>query len=205
MKFRLTYEGVLRSSNKGGLSGHKHDIRKEFHKQLKHLWETNPFLSTYKVHEGYFTWNETLGNIGQIPGHIPLLEEATKHYSGSDAPGYTYVPLAAKVFMLQCNLHILFLRAEGYSGKIIQSGDIDNRIKTLLDTLHPPTNEDSPDDIDQGLEPFFCLLEDDSQITGFSVETDRLLDPKSDDPKYVSVIMTVELLPFKPTNINMYF
>jgi hypothetical protein len=46
MRFRLTYEGELRSSQRdplgnqpNKLADHKQHIRREFHRQLKRLWE----------------------------------------------------------------------------------------------------------------------------------------------------------------------
>ena len=43
MEFRLTYEGKL-LAHKGGRAGHVHEIRQEFHKQLKVLWDEHPVL-----------------------------------------------------------------------------------------------------------------------------------------------------------------
>jgi len=57
-------------------------------------------------------------------------------------------------------------------------GDIDNRVKVLLDALKTPKTCDeiqcSPE---SGENPFFCLLEDDSIVTSLNVTTDRLLTP----------------------------
>ena len=57
MKFRLTYEGELRATQRdptpdqtNPLARHKHMVRRVFHKQLKHLWETDRFLSRYRIH-----------------------------------------------------------------------------------------------------------------------------------------------------------
>ena len=57
MKFRLIYDGPLQPSQRDPEHGqedplaiHKQKIRKVFHGQLKRLWETHPFLSTYMVH-----------------------------------------------------------------------------------------------------------------------------------------------------------
>jgi len=68
------------------------------------------------------------------------------------------------------------------TGKIVtQSGDIDNRLKTLLDALKMP----DPGSLPRGASPnsdespFFCLLQDDNLITSLDVTTDRLLDSSS--------------------------
>jgi hypothetical protein len=51
MEFRLTYEGPLLATQRDPVTGqadkradHKHDIRRQFHVQLKRLWEITPFL-----------------------------------------------------------------------------------------------------------------------------------------------------------------
>src|SRR5262244_3733795 len=59
MKFRLTYNGSLLSSRaaknpndpneRDRRAGHKHNIRRCFHKQLKALWESNRFLSSHTM------------------------------------------------------------------------------------------------------------------------------------------------------------
>jgi hypothetical protein len=59
MKFRLTYEGELRATQRdpegtqrNPLAVHKHDIRRVFHSQLKQLWNTNAFLREKRVARG---------------------------------------------------------------------------------------------------------------------------------------------------------
>ena len=47
MKFTLTYEGPLRMSK--GQPKKKHEIRKQFHRQLKRLWAVDSFLSDWVV------------------------------------------------------------------------------------------------------------------------------------------------------------
>ena len=124
--------------------------------------------------------------------------------------GYRFVPLVTEYFDLLCSLHILFLRHD-VPGSAIQAGDIDNRIKTLIDALRVPHNQAElvrndacpRDDED----PFFCLLEDDNQVSGFSVETDTLLEPPdgSSDDRNVKIVVTVELRPYFATPFNLSF
>ena len=59
-------------------------------------------------------------------------------------------------------------------------GDIDNRLKTLLDALAMPSQPNAlPASAtpDSGETPFFCVLEDDKLITKVSVQTYSLLAP----------------------------
>jgi hypothetical protein len=51
VEFRLTYEGLLFSTQKDPVKGqvdaraeHKREIRRAFHLQLKRLWEVHPYL-----------------------------------------------------------------------------------------------------------------------------------------------------------------
>jgi hypothetical protein len=78
-------------------------------------------------------------------------------------------------------IHILWPQSPG--AIISSGGDIDNRIKTLLDSLkmpHEPTALPTATTPQPGETPFFCLLEDDSLVTSLAVETDRLLELSSD-------------------------
>jgi hypothetical protein len=187
VKFRLTYEGCLRptqrdarSEERNPLAAHKHYVRRAFHRQLKHLWHTNQFLRECKVDHSILP-----GAFG--PGFhenvelIPMLEAVESQYHQF---GYRFVPLVIEEWQLLCSLDVLFLRRD-IPGSAFTAGDIDNRIKTLIDALRCPRsqNELVGDDARprNGEDPFFCLLEDDKQISHFAVETDTLLDPPSDD------------------------
>ena len=45
MEFRLIYAGLLLGASRTDTrSSHKDDVRKVFHNQLKHLWQTSPAL-----------------------------------------------------------------------------------------------------------------------------------------------------------------
>lgn len=95
---------------------------------------------------------------------------------------------------------------------MIQSGDIDNRVKTLIDALRIPCSNalgsarsSTPR---QDENPFFCLIEDDKLITKFSIETDWLLDPLIDDGADIlttRVIMKVTIRPEIMTTVNANF
>ena len=223
MKFRLTYEGEIRSSQRRPLPGqpnrlasHKHSIRREFHKQLMHLWATDRFLSRYRIHPD----NPNLGEQPDAaadsmfsrwapPGDElkPLVEVVAARHNQF---GYRFVPLVTSYCNLLCSLHVLFLR-HNVPGRAIQAGDIDNRIKTLIDALRLPQHENELDADDkqprEGEDPFFCLLEDDSLVSGFAVETDTLLDSPHgpDADRSVKLVVTVELRPYFATPFNLSF
>jgi hypothetical protein len=116
------------------------------------------------------------------------------------------VPLVTRELGVYCELDILFLRPDPPGGAV-ESGDIDNRMKTLFDAVGMPREKTQvgrytapePSEI-----PFFCLVEDDSVINKLTVETDRLLSDevtKND----AHLIITVRLHPIAITMANMGF
>jgi hypothetical protein len=132
--------------------------------------------------------------VGERP-HLSMRDHlAENHRVGN----YRFVPIVTEELSLWCGIDILFLRP-GQAGTIFSSGDVDNRIKTVLDALKVP----KPQDIGsasplQNEEPFFCLLEDDGLVAQFSVETDEMLEhvkggiPSDKDAR---IIMTVTVRP----------
>lgn len=219
LKFRLTYEGELRATQRepfgnqsDPLAAHKHEIRRCFHRQLKQLWSITPLLATYRRAREGDIGNRPIQDSGAWFDHaeenkIPLLEYIAGNFHQN---GYRFVPLVCEEFSLLCSLEILFLRRD-VPGSAIQAGDIDNRVKTIIDALRKPDNanelrgnESPPGDED----PFFCLLQDDKLVSHFAVETDTLLDePQLDDAdkRRARVVITVEIRPYLPTHFNLAF
>lgn len=94
---------------------------------------------------------------------------------------------------LYCELEITFLRQQAAGQLIGDGGDIDNRVKTLLDALSVPPHAQSaqfPQDPSQ-TEPVYCLLQDDSLVTKMAVETDRLLRPSANKHELVAIIQVM--------------
>ena len=88
---------------------------------------------------------------------------------------------------------------------IYRGGDIDNRLKTLLDSLRMPTmkeelpSNDPPEDNEN---PFYCLLENDNLITDISISTDRLLEPQASD-SHVKLFIRVQIKKMPTIGANM--
>ena len=179
MRFRLTYEGELKASGRDPESGqrdrmaeHKQTIRKSFHRQLKQLWQTNKFLKEHRLHRDEL--HLAPGQVPHILGRlfsgvgrgetIPMVEYIATNFQRN---GYRFVPLVCEDFSLLCSLNILFLRRD-FLG-VISAGDLDNRVKTLIDALRMPKDahelagNKAPA---PGEDPFFCLLEDDDLSDG---------------------------------------
>jgi hypothetical protein len=153
MEFILTYEGPLKAN---GTVTDKQAIRRQVHRQLSTLW-------------------------GQLPlrNHREYLKETSSVSIIRRLGDFRFAPLVSERLSLVAELSVTFLRPEPPGSIITQGGDIDNRLKTLLDALRMPkvAAEIPPGDSPAEQEdPFFCLLEDDNLVTGLSVTTDRLLD-----------------------------
>lgn len=216
MQFHLTYQGAVRPTQrepiapqKEPLAAHKHSIRREFHHQLKRLWNTNKFLVNTRLPPSYVFSPPTDARArwGSDEAERPLVDMVADLYHEN---GYRFVPLVREDWDLLCSLRILFLRRD-IPGSVIEAGDIDNRLKTVIDALRRPRhanelvgNESPRADED----PFFCLLEDDKQVTHLEVETDTLLDPVTDldaDAVKAKLVISVEIRPFHTTMFNLSF
>lgn len=155
MEFTLHYRGDLKA-NRGAKD--KQKLRRHFHSQLSILWDQMPL-------------NEMHRFLDKVPkkGEVSIIKSVN---------GYDFAPLINEKLNLIAELSIIMLRPEPPGSIITQSGDIDNRLKTLFDSLKVPAEStaipkgDSPKNDEH---PFFCLLEDDNLISSVSVKTDRLL------------------------------
>lgn len=222
MRFRLTYSGPLQATQRDAqatqrdpMALHKHSVRRVFHAQLKQLWATNKFLrdhklAPYQVNNPNYRYLPTDGAVwgDSRDQYRPMADVLADVYARD---GYRFVPLVREDISLICNLHILFLRRD-YPGSLLSAGDLDNRIKTLIDCLRPPhgSNELAGNEVPlDGEDPFFVLLEDDKVVTGLTVETDTLLDPPEATPeadkRRVHLVITVELKPYDVTMFNLSF
>lgn len=172
MEFTLVYEGPLRAN--GSVSA-KQKLRRAFHLQLRELRSQPPF------------------NQERNPDFLTVgLPDEPQNFQ--NLSGFTFVPLVSTYLKAIAELDIIMLRPEPPGSIVTQSGDIDNRLKTLLDSLRVPQSEREIPTDDSPVEnenPFFCLLEDDNLVTKLTVSTDRLLKPNC-DPSLVSLIIHVK-------------
>jgi len=131
----------------------KHRIRQAFHLQMKELWNHEPLSS-----------------------HTHLKDQLARSVGC-----FRFIPLVTFSLAFTADVNILMLR-EGTPGNIfVEGGDIDNRLKTLFDSLRVPSSlSELPHNASPGAgeDPFYCLLEDDNLITRVAVDTDRLLTPR---------------------------
>lgn len=148
MEFKLTYAGsVLGASNNSNQTAHKHSIRRVWHRQLKRLWDM-----TSRLQDARAVFPESGMANSAYKTRIDWL--ADKFQRGA----YNFVPLVTADLGLFCDVSILFLRPDP-PGKLIKSGDLDNRLKTIFDSLRKADNDHElprdkgpmPDET-----PFYC-------------------------------------------------
>ena len=215
MKFTLTYDGALPAGGNTSKNKAKWKIRRHFHPQLVDLWESHPALksistefplsggalvSGHHQHPGpvYAPWLPRIKRADEVDrGTIDLAAPIEKH-------GRLFQPLVRETFALHCGLKVLILRQE-QPGRVYQGGDIDGRIKTLLDALTMPQHvEQMKDDIPAPPQLIHCLLEDDSLVSGLSVETARLLGGEQ-GRDYVKAFIEVDVRARFTTVYNQSF
>ncbi len=199
MRFRLTYDGILHASGKGSSRlQEKWDIRNAIHPQLVELWAVDPTMThareaaTVPRYSGYF-WTERT-HLDEKP---PPREYDPKKYKDLFAPvvvgGHEFMPLIRDSVGLACSLDIVFMRKGAIGSLVSQDGDLDNRIKTLFDGLRMPLPSEMGNH-HPGEEPFHCLLQDDALITGFKVDTDRLLTKPVGNILEVRFVIAVSIM-----------
>jgi hypothetical protein len=162
MKFRLTYRGILKPKNSSTVLD-KQLLRRHFHEQLKALWRQQPLNEAKDLLDP-----EKMGKKDKVC----LLKNVGP---------FQFAPLVSSVLGWNAiaSIEILFLRPIQPGTILGHGGDLDNRIKTLMDCLRIPTATELPKDDSPKAEenPFYVLLEDDALLTGFAVVSDRLLTP----------------------------
>jgi hypothetical protein len=85
--------------------------------------------------------------------------------------GKRYIPLVTKEMNLHCSLDVVLLRRTEPQ-KIYSEGDLDGKIKTLMDALKKPELNDAKNGDE---DPLYCLVEDDNLITELKLVGDLLL------------------------------
>jgi hypothetical protein len=231
VKFTLTYDGPLLSSGNKGKSENKWEIRKRIHPQLVDLWSNHPALKAvednkhFPVRGGAVLTQAHHLHPGPVwpPARIRVRDDATPvldmDYLYRDQKvertildlcepiekhGTWFRPLVRESYALHCGLKIRFLRQEPL-GRVYQGGDLDGRIKTLIDSLTMPQHVEQILEKGQENRPIHCLLEDDSMISGFEIESERLLGDQSNSKEWVKLTIEVDVRVRQATIYNQSF
>ena len=177
MEFRLVYEGPLHAaSGTDSRADEKRTIRKALHPQLRELWSQDQRLHFISLND-----------------HIHQDHIRVNHGE------WSFIPLVCSYLGIVCSLNILFLRRESPGSLVRTGGDLDNRLKVLLDALRmPQTTQEigsAPPAADET--PLYCLLEDDALITELKVTTDRLLVPCLPPQRAADVKLIIHVTTFR--------
>jgi hypothetical protein len=183
VRFVLLYDGPLPAN---GSPSAKNHVRLELTPQLQQLWQ----------------YEHSLSNLRQV--HPQIRGAHGEH---------NFVPIVTAEHSLVCQLEITLLQP-GEPGTVLHhgGGDLDNRLKTLFDSLGVP-NQDQLAGLPPVTQAFldhavpmpniYVLLEDDSRITRLDVRIERFL--KAGNPHDVHVFVAVTIRPTQVTEVNKVF
>lgn len=120
MRFTLVYQGDLPPK---GRAEEKWRIRYEIEPQLRQLWTVPPFDSIAKYKDQNYKPNDC--------------------YVGKKIRDIEFIPCISDIIKMRAELHVRLLSA-AMPGGLVHCGDIDNRLKTLLDSLCIPSLQQVP-------------------------------------------------------------
>lgn len=163
----LIYRGSLPAVGSNKRTKEQHEIRRCFHSQIARTVK-KPYSELFK----------------NAPG-----------FEGKQVGKFTFRPLiCGDPFYPRrgCELDIHALSHDPF-GSIVQSGDLDNRLKTLFDALCIPQENQLPPNAapEENEHPFWVLLSDDRMITDFHFVQDILRTDRPADPSYIELTIKV--------------
>lgn len=195
MRFTLVWRGQLPASANSGKTKEIAKIRAELSEQFKYLWQTHNSLQVLK--EQGFIRNPSSTNQFYDQSATPRMmwerrpQDMINLIDWLPVGQHKYLPLVRKSLDLSCELNILFLRQDDPGALISQGGDLDNRIKALLDALRMPSDQEQ--DKAPPSEDLYCLMQSDTLISSLDIETERLLLPETKHPQEVHLVIGVSL------------
>lgn len=196
MNITLVYRGSLPASQADDkTSADKQRIRRVFSDQLKNLWEKDAFFARVAGGQEFA--------LATLESHRLRPTGLHGSYAFAKVPicGFLTLAIANTFNGLICHLNVTFLRRED-PGAVVHGGDIDNRLKTLLDALRMPLdkNEVPGNMYGQDEEMLYCLLEDDSLVSRLSVDTRRLWTSGHEEEPvdYAELLIEVSILALRP-------
>lgn len=205
MEFHLTYQGPLPACNSAkdeAKSEYKQKIRLEFATQLANHWNREQMLMYWK--RTGFTVVPVVNRRPEVPS---LVQNTNPHFM-IEMCGYRWIPIVTRSNGLICELEIM-LKRRSDPGDIFVSGDdggdLDNRLKILLDALRMPLSpKECPGNMcgpglhDGQWTELIALLEDDALISKITIEARRLntipLDDQGHDWAEIDVLAKLKTL-----------
>lgn len=210
MRFYLVYSGPLSASGNKSKPQEVAALRSYFDPQIRHLWKTHNALSVLSREGARQTGGVVHAIVTESGGRQRMM---TPRELAREGRGYEdlcgsipvgdkgYLPLVRESLHLACELDILFLRQQDPGALVSQGGDLDNRIKLLLDGLKVPSAEENAAYPPEG-DGLHCLMESDHLVSRLNVDTDRLLFAETDRPNEVHLVIevTINVLRVAPYN-----
>lgn len=173
MQFRLTYNGQIQSRQQAGLPAVQ-AIREALSPQIERLWQYPPLNQS-----------------------TDWLNPSGTYHACSTVDDWNFVSTISNTIGLYGELDILILRPQPLGSVVSKDGDLDNKLKTLIDALTLPTLQQVQDmKRKHGLEQRerqFCVFSDDNLITKLSVTSDRLLEDMRVATALVIINVTVRV------------
>lgn len=173
MEFYIQYEGPVPSQNTSDKENKKvetHRIRRHFHPQLARLWDSRfgPLANLPPRSEQ--SWYE------QKRKYLDEISEKATPKDVREGTKFRFLPIVSKLENLVCSLDITLYRRKEPGSIVGPSGDLDNRIKVLFDAMSIPQHANQLTNLtpEQGENPLYCLMEDDSLITEYKISTLQL-------------------------------
>lgn len=174
MQITLKYRGIVPSAQSGGgnkKTEHISKMRLCFHEQLKKLWGQPPF-------QVLKDWLET-GFEASAPDFTQTVSTVR------------YLPFFdEKRIGIAVGLKITLLSGEPNNApQLISKGDLDNRIKSIIDALQPPQSNSQSDD-EVKLNDIYCLMGDDEAVKEIKATTRPFLASQSHNDNFVIIEVT---------------
>lgn len=164
LEFHLIYQGLLPSSGNKSQSKPKHIIRRYFHQQLRNVWLKKHPL---KARSGLQEPAHKQSHVGMIwSGAETDRDELIETVNGK-----RYLAIVTDNLSLSCKLEILVL---SMGTNVMEIGDLDGRVKTIVDALKMPRGNDYCEGDEN---PLYCLMDNDKVISDLRVTADLLLSP----------------------------
>lgn len=158
MEIVLTYRGRIPAKRSDRESVWA--MRREFHTQLEKLWGREPFDVLKR-------WEDS-GFAAGAPRFTSSWRDQT------------FVPFLGRDLGVGADLEITLLSGHPRQKRVLSAGDLDNRVKRLVDALRVPHGDS---EMAEALPPggrWYCLLQDDDVVTAVSAKLGTYL--ASDDP-----------------------
>src|SRR5262245_49897232 len=121
MEFKLVFAGPLLAWGRERVRSHVQAVRRSFQPQLRALWNQSAFADPRTKAE-WIADPPALGSLSLIRKVGP----------------FTFAPFISSTLGLSARLGITLLRPSRPGALINHGGDLDNRVKTLLDALRVP-------------------------------------------------------------------